>query len=31
MFEIKLHELMLAIGVQLNKHSEPNNMKNNDM
>ncbi len=30
-FEIRVHELMLAKVVQLNKHSEPNNMKNHDI
>ncbi len=29
--EINVHELTLAINVQLNKYSETNNMKNNDI
>ncbi len=29
--DIKIHELTLAINVQLNKDLETNNMKNNDI
>ncbi len=29
--EIKVHELTLAIDIKLNKHSETNSMKNNDI
>ncbi len=29
--ETKVHELMLAIDIQLNKHSGTNNLKNNDI
>ncbi len=30
-FEIRFHELFLAIELRINKHSESNNVKNNDI
>ncbi len=27
-FEIRFHELLLAVEVHINKHSKPNNMNN---
>ncbi len=29
--EIRVHELLLALKVHINKHSEPNNMRNNEI